>query len=224
MQPPRSDPEATMTDSRPFATAALSANDQFKLRYPKYLKGAVLAALVLTALFVWLFPGYEPLPYQLRETEVLVLVEIPELIPPLEEPKPREAPTIWRDIEPVDEPNLPLDPLIPPEFWREVPAPPPLLRQGEGFVSSSTRPVLDFFVKADYPEIARRAGLEGTVLVHVLVGANGRVERAEVYVGVHPLLDQAALAAARLCRFESGRQRGVPVKAWVAVPYRFRLH
>jgi len=40
--------------SRPVLVTTLSANDAFKLRYPRYLKGAVLAALALTALLVWL--------------------------------------------------------------------------------------------------------------------------------------------------------------------------
>ena len=33
----------------------------------------------------------------------------------------------------------------------------------------------------------------------------------------------AAARAARLCRFTPAKQREIPVKAWVAVPYRFRL-
>jgi len=92
-----------------------------------------------------------------------------------------------------------------------------------GFVPSSAKPLLQAQPKADYPEIARRVGLEGTVVVHVLVGIDGRVEAAEVTRGVHPLLDKAALAAARRCVFEPARQRELKVKAWVAVPYRFRL-
>jgi len=91
-------------------------------------------------------------------------------------------------------------------------------------VASSAEPQLKFHVKADYPEIARRAGLEGTVMVHVLVDRNGRVDRAEVTRGVHPILDQAAKTAALRCRFTPGTQRTIPVPVWVAIPYRFRLH
>jgi TonB family protein len=40
---------------------------------------------------------------------------------------------------------------------------------------------------------------------------------------VHPLLDRAAQQAARLCRFTPAKQREIPVKAWLAVPYVFRL-
>jgi TonB family protein len=50
------------------------------------------------------------------------------------------------------------------------------------------------------------------------------VDRAEITQGVHPILDQAAKAAALRCRFTPGTQRTIPVPVWVAIPYRFRLH
>ena len=214
-----------MTITRPFAATALSANDAFKLRYPRYLKGAVLAALALTALFVWLFPGYEPVAYQLKETEIYRLIEIPDP-PVVEPPKIKEAVPPPPDIRaaPDDDPDaletipdlVSIDHPVGEFFF------PP---QGdEGFIESSANPVLTHFVKADYPEIARRAKLEGTVLVHALVGPTGRVLRVKLIRGAHPILDKAAVAAAQLCRFSPGEQRKVPVKTWVAIPYNFRLH
>jgi protein TonB len=77
--------------------------------------------------------------------------------------------------------------------------------------------------RADYPEIARRAGLEGTVIVNVLVGPDGRVKQVEIAQGAHRVLDQAAAAAAWKCRFTPARQRELAVKAWLAIPYNFRL-
>jgi protein TonB len=77
---------------------------------------------------------------------------------------------------------------------------------------------------ADYPEIARLAGMQGTVMVKVEVDVDGTVRRASILKGVHPLLDRPALAAARRLVFEPGTQRGMPVSCWVAVPFRFYLH
>jgi protein TonB len=214
-----------MTNSRPLFAVALSANDEFKLRYPRYLKGAVLAALVLTALLVWLWPGYEAKPYVLRQTEVLELVVIEPLSLVDEPPKPIEVPRLPPIVEaaPVDDPNA-VDTIPEPiSIWtpfNKVMQPP---SSDEGFIPSSAEPVLTFQMKADYPEIARRAGLEGTVLIHARVNSRGQVERAEVIQGVHPLLDKAAQAAALRCRFTPARQRAVSVPVWVAIPYRFRL-
>ncbi len=85
-------------------------------------------------------------------------------------------------------------------------------------------PAIDFWAKPDYPKEARKAGLEGQVHVQILVSEYGEVVDAQLLVGVHPLLDEAALAAARLARFAPGRRGGVPVKAYMDLPYNFRLH
>ena len=209
-----------MTTTRPLAIA-LSANDQFKLRYPRYLKAATLAALVLSALMIWFSPRYVPKPYVLRGPDC-VLIDIEPIVDVPELPKVAPPPVMPKVIEVVSGP-VEDDPIVP--IWPRIgdpPAPPPV-RTYDGFVASSAKPVLSFFVKADYPEIARHAGLEGTVVVHVLVGPNGKVIDAVVVKSVHPLLDRAAVNAALLCRFRPAKQREIPVKAWLAVPYRFNL-
>ncbi len=79
-------------------------------------------------------------------------------------------------------------------------------------------------VRPEYPEIALRAGVEGRVTVHVLVGRDGRVldavlaERDQV-----PMLNEAALTAARQWLFTPGLANGHPVACWTAIPFRFRL-
>lgn len=206
---------------RPYAVA-VSANDAFKLQYPKYLRRSILAALALVALIVWLWPGYQPQPYKLRESQVFEIVEI---APPADVvvPPPPLAPIINKPIEaaPEGDPDIITDPVMPrwDPFPRVEPAPP----NYDGFVASSANPQLLQQAKADYPEIARRSGIEGTVTVRVLVGPGGSVKEAIVVQGVHPILDRAAVAAALKCRFKPARQREMKVKAWVAIPYRFKL-
>lgn len=55
---------------------------------------------------------------------------------------------------------------------------------------------------AEYPDEARRAGVEGKVVVEVTVETNGEVSLARVVTG-HPLLNQAAIDAAKLWRFSN---------------------
>ena len=80
-------------------------------------------------------------------------------------------------------------------------------------------------VTPEYPQMAREAGIEGLVLVRVLVGTNGRVldvrlsERHQI-----PLLNEAALVAARKWVFTPGLANGRAVTCWTAIPFRFRLH
>ena len=215
-----------MTHSRPVIVAALSANEAFKLQYPRYLKGAVLIALALTALLVWLWPGYEAKPYALRQTEVLELVVLEPLPLVVEPPKPIEVPRLPPIVEaaPADDPDAvdTIPDLIP--ITTRINDVTYLPASDEGFIPSSAEPEITFQMKADYPEIARRARLEGTVLIHARVNARGQVDRAEIIQSVHPLLDKAALAAALRCRFTPAKQRTVSVPVWVAIPYRFRLN
>lgn len=215
-----------MTFSRPVLAATLTANDAFKLRYPRYLKGAVLVALALTALFVWLWPGYQAKPYKLRKAEEFEIVNL-EPIPTI--PDPPAPPEVIKmppnvEVAPPDDPDaIDTIPDLLPILGILHPGAPTVTDDTE-FVASSAGPQLKFHVKADYPEIARRAGLEGTVMVNVRVDRHGRVDRAEIIQGVHPILDRAARTAAMRCRFTPGKQRSIPVPVWVAIPYRFRLN
>jgi len=86
------------------------------------------------------------------------------------------------------------------------------------------QPKITFFVPPDYPEEARANRIEGTVIVKILVGPDGRVMQTKLMQGVHPLLDASALIAAAEARFAPGRVGGIPVKAWMAMPYQFKLN
>lgn len=91
------------------------------------------------------------------------------------------------------------------------------------FIVVEVEPVLVTMAPPEYPELAREAGVSGDVLVRVLVGADGRVMQAFVLVSV-PMLDEAALAAARTAVFKPALQSGRPVAVWVNVPISFQLH
>ena len=76
-----------------------------------------------------------------------------------------------------------------------------------------------------YPQLARDAGVEGRVVVRMLVGTDGRVRDAFVDPKHSvPLLDAAALASARTCVFVPALVDKHPVAVWVTRPYEFRLH
>ena len=81
-----------------------------------------------------------------------------------------------------------------------------------------------FMAKPTYPRIALDAGVEGTVLVLVLVGRDGRAldVRIDPRHSV-PLLDRAAEEAARRCVFTPALANGRPVIVWLAVPFKFKL-
>jgi protein TonB len=98
-------------------------------------------------------------------------------------------------------------------------------RRRNTFVYTDEMPALVRAVEPRYPDLAREAGVEGTVKVQILVGLDGRVIRAIIAPhGSIPMLDEAALEAARASVFTPALANGKPVKVWVGQQYRFRLH
>ena len=78
-----------------------------------------------------------------------------------------------------------------------------------------------YTVRADYPDIARQAGVEGTVVVQALVGTDGRVRDTRIVRSI-PMLNGAAIEAVKQWRFKPAATSGKPVAAWVSVPIPFR--
>lgn len=74
-----------------------------------------------------------------------------------------------------------------------------------------------------YPDIAREANVDGTVMVQALVGKDGKVKDTKVVKSI-PMLDAAAVAAVKQWVFKPALSNNKPVAVWVAVPVRFSLH
>ena len=75
-----------------------------------------------------------------------------------------------------------------------------------------------------YPRAARRRGIEGRLVLQVLVDARGAARSVEVFAtSGHGLLDEAARAAVRRWRFVPGRREGRAAPSVVRVPVTFRL-
>ena len=79
-------------------------------------------------------------------------------------------------------------------------------------------------VRPSYPASAWRLGIQGTSLLRVFVGPDGKVTDIVVQESAgHPDLDEAAAAAVRRWRFEPARRGTDPVAMWVLLPVEFHL-
>ena len=78
-------------------------------------------------------------------------------------------------------------------------------------------------VTPDYTEEARRAGLEGEVLLEVVVGPDGGVSDVRVLRRLGAGLDERAVDAVRQWRFSPARRFGTPVAVVVEVAVEFTL-
>lgn len=78
-------------------------------------------------------------------------------------------------------------------------------------------------ITPEYPEFARRAGIEGRVIVQFVVDERGNVTDPVVVRSPNELLSEAALAEVQTLRFTPGQSGGRPVKVRFSLPVTFRL-
>ncbi|MEO0468619.1 MAG: energy transducer TonB [Bacteroidota bacterium] len=74
-----------------------------------------------------------------------------------------------------------------------------------------------------YPQIARDAGIEGNVVVRVLVDKKGNYSKHRVINQVHPILAKAVEEHIGKLKFTPAIQGGRPIKFWVNIPFNFKL-
>lgn len=85
-------------------------------------------------------------------------------------------------------------------------------------------PVLLESVTPIYPELSKQAEIEGTIMLRGVIGENGRVVEVSVIESdANAAMERAAMAAAIQFRFRPAKQRSVPVKVQVAIPFSYRL-
>ncbi|MCX7995911.1 MAG: energy transducer TonB [candidate division WOR-3 bacterium] len=75
-----------------------------------------------------------------------------------------------------------------------------------------------------YPDIARQLGLEGEVLLAILVNEKGRVEQVRLLKSSsNTILDSAALETAQTFLFSPALIGDKPVRIWVNLPVEFKF-
>ena len=74
-----------------------------------------------------------------------------------------------------------------------------------------------------YPEVARLAGIEGQVIIQLLINEDGVPSNPKVLRSAGQILNDAAIKALLEQRFKPGKQRGKPVRVQMAFPVRFEL-
>ena len=202
------------------------ANVEFKKGYNRYLRNSLLLAILIHFLLFYFTPQFEFKPYVLKE-EYFEAIDLPEqfdIPPPPKEIAQPAIPMEAAEGEEVDE-----EAEIAPTSFESIedvpPPPPPSSEQSQEFYAFDEPPVLIKYVSPTYPALAQQAGIEGTVLIRVLVNEKGEVEDATVIQSdVTPAMEKAAVAAARKFRFKPAKQRTVPVPAHMAIPIRFKIH
>lgn len=141
-----------------------------------------------------------------------------EAIPPVVASSRLES----RPAEPAPSPL----PRVPPP----PPGPTPRTPEASGFAPYTVRPELKDraaaarLVERYYPTLLKESGVEGSVLVALLVDTTGAISEARLLESSgQRALDEAALAAARRLQFAPALDREKRVPVWVSVPIVFTL-
>ena len=162
--------------------------------------------------------------------EILVTKQIVKPPPPPRPPVPVEVP----NDEIIDDDDLDLDASLDiEEPLANLPPPPPPEEEEEEaepeiFVVVEEMPDLigglgEIQKKIKYPEIARKAGVEGRVILQFIVDENGNVTEPAVVRGIGAGCDEEALRVVRDAKFKPGKQRGKAVKVKMSLPIAFKL-
>jgi len=202
-----------------------SANYQFKSKYWRTMEIALLISAALHALAFLTVPPHERGAYTLDEKEMEV-IDVPDdiVIPP--PPEEIDRPVIPSEMEISD--DVSAEETIPETDFNPF-APPAIASDGSGegsdaFYAFDTPPTPIKKVAPEYPELARSAGAEGKVLVEIIVDRNGRVIDARVVSSdTIPALADAAKKAAMGWLFTPAKQRDLPVKARIVIPFEFKI-
>jgi len=100
-----------------------------------------------------------------------------------------------------------------------------IIPEPDVFVARDEEPILLENCLPEYPEMARKVGLEGRVRMQVYVGTDGLVKRAQV-IKAEPEgagFAEAALAAAWKLKYRPAMQNQNPVGVWVAYKVDFKI-
>jgi periplasmic protein TonB len=86
-----------------------------------------------------------------------------------------------------------------------------------------TRVLMTAKPKPSYTKEARRNGIQGFVVLKVLLSGDGKISRLRVVKGLPAGLTENAIRAACKIEFKAATKDGKPVSQWVTAEYVFRL-
>ena len=148
-------------------------------------------------------PPRPPVPVEVPNDEVIE-DEIINLDAELDLDAPLDLPPPPRPIEQVEEEE---------EIFIVVEQPPSIV----GGIAAIQRSIV-------YPEIALKAGIEGRVVVQIVIDKDGQVKDPVIIRGIGGGCDEEAIRAIRQAKFSPGMQRGRPVSVRYTLPITFKIN
>jgi protein TonB len=216
-----------MINERKSAKADLRRSYNITLQF-----GLIVALLFIIGLVRINLYSEPPTAIAIDEQEEVVMEDVIQT-KQIETPPPPPRPPVPVEVpndEIIEDDVVDLDLEFDLDGPMDLPPPPPPADDDEEdfFIVVENMPVLkgglgDLQRRVKYPEMARRAGIEGRVTVQFIVNENGDVENPRVIRGIGGGCDEAALEAVKQAKFTPGMQRGRPVRVQYSLPIVFQL-
>ena len=188
----------------------------------------IVAAVLHAVLFVTVHLNTGASSAAAERAEVIKLIDARQLAPPIEEdPEPEEPePPPEEEVIEVEVQDGPSEEYQETDKTvvqvESAPAEPDYLPQHRisRVPEIPTQTILD---RIEYPQMARRQGLEGTVFLELFIDEQGRIRSIEVLRDPGFGFAQAAIAALEGIRVRPAEANGVPVAVRYRYPVRFQL-
>lgn len=201
--------------------------------------GLGIAVVLHLALFAMVFPELDEEPHKVGRQKVHYIVKQVRFKPPapqqkIEQPKPKKK----KKVIPVPDmtPDEP-EPIVTAEMDTPdseelfdidgiigIPEGPPDGRAGAMALSGNIDPPVKVFSPQPlYTEEARRAGIQGIVILEAVVDAEGTVRNVKVLKGLPMGLDKSAVDAVMTWRYQPATMEGRPVPVYFTFTISFSL-
>ena len=226
---------------------------ELKTLYQKYASIALISAVALHFLIIGGYYLYQVLTAEEEPVMTVRIMKYTELGPPPSITQTEAAPQVQVSVPvakptvgvPVPVPDAEVNPeqtIATQKELSEVQAPSLPTGDASGgqvavqqdikiededpadFVPVEKQPVPVKQVQPEYPDLARRAGLEGTVWVKILVDKEGKAKKAVIMKSDAEAFNDVAIKAALQWVFTPAMMNNGPVAVWAAVPFRFKLN
>jgi len=205
-------------------------------QYPLYVQiGLLLSLTLLIVAFRVNMSTQNSFQVQMEEQETVDMKQIQQTQQE-EEPPPPPKPPVPQEVpndEVIEQNDVDFDASLDMDQELDVGEGPPGDEEEEEeeqeiFMVVENQPELIGGIEAlqssaNYPEFAKKAGIEGRVIVQFVVDEQGNVQDPKVTRGVHKLLNEEAIKAVKDQNFKPGKQRGEAVKVQMSLPVTFRL-
>ncbi len=107
--------------------------------------------------------------------------------------------------------------------WGGPVAPPAPVNEIVRYTGAMTRPVQLSGRQPRYSEVARRAGVQGTVILEAVIDKKGRVSNVRILKGLPMGLDTEAVAAVQDWVFEPAKLDGRPMSVYYTLTVNFQI-